>query len=207
MEHLLTAAPLEVLDIPLAYWVAHYGWAAVFIGAILEGETVVLLAAVLAQQGLLDFHQMLLAAALGAFAGDQFFFHLGRLRGDRLIPRLAVWQPRVAKARVLLQRHHGWVILLYRFIYGMRAVIPFLLGTGICSARKFTLLSTLSACIWAVVVGAGGCCFGDIFQVLFLQGRHLQQVGLFGLVVLTALLCGLRWWKRRSDGTTKTAPP
>lgn len=191
---------------PMALWVVHYGWAVVFIGALLEGETVVLLAAVLAQQGLLDFHQMLLAAALGAFAGDQFFFHLGRLKGTGLVQRHATWPPKAAKALALLKRCRGWVILFYRFIYGMRAVIPFLLGTGICRARMFTALSALSAIIWALVVGAGGYWFGEAFQVLLRQGRQLQQAGFLSLVILTAFLFGLRWWKRRSCRIRKATP-
>ena len=38
----------------LETFVAQYGYPAVFIGAILEGETVLLIAAVLVQQGQLD---------------------------------------------------------------------------------------------------------------------------------------------------------
>ena len=81
--------------------IAQFGWVAVFIGALLEGETVVLIAAVMVQQGLLDFKCVLPAAVLGAFAGDQFFFHLGRHHGSRLFSRDPVWQRSVKLAIAL----------------------------------------------------------------------------------------------------------
>jgi len=183
--------------------IARFGWAAVFVGALLEGETVVLMAAVLVQQGMLDFKSVLLSAAIGAFAGDQFFFHLGRRHGSRLLTDHPVWQRRVSRALALLERRRKWVILFYRFIYGMRAVIPFLLGSGNCGVGLFTALSGFSAVVWAVIMGAGGCWFGDLFQQFLRQNRHIQQGILCVLVLLAVLFGGVRWWKRRADRDRK----
>jgi membrane protein DedA with SNARE-associated domain len=192
----------------LAGLIAHYGWAAVFIGALLEGETVVLMAAVLVQHGMLDFRSVLLSAAMGAFAGDQFFFHLGRHHGSRLFTNHPAWQHRLDRAVALLERRRKWVILFYRFIYGMRAVIPFLLGSGIGGVWWFTALSAFSAAIWAVVMGVGGYWFGDLFQHFLRQSRHIQQGILCGGILLLMVIAGFRWWRRRSSdkdaGKTKS---
>ena len=181
----------------LADFIAQYGWVTVFIGALLEGETVVLVAAVLVQQGYLNFKSVLLSAAIGAFVGDQFFFHLGRHHGSRLFTKHPIWQRRLDRATALLARRRKWVILFYRFIYGMRAVIPFLLGSGNCEVRSFTALSAFSAMLWAAVIGTGGYWFGDVFQRLLQQGRHVQQGVLGALILLLIVVAGFRWWRRR----------
>jgi membrane protein DedA with SNARE-associated domain len=188
-------------------FIAQFGWIAVFIGALLEGETVVLIAAVLVQQGFLDFRSVLLAAAVGAFAGDQFFFHLGRYHGSRLFTKHPSWQRRLDRAAALLARRRRLVILLYRFIYGMRAVIPFLLGSGNCEVWSFTALSALSAMLWAAVMGTGGYWFGNVFQRVLRQSRHLQQGVLCALTLLLIVVAGFRWWQRLSGkdaGKTKS---
>ncbi len=177
--------------------IAQFGWVAVFIGALLEGETVVLIAAVMVQQGVLDFKSVLPAAVLGAFAGDQFFFHLGRHHGSRLFSRYPVWQRSVKRAIALLERRRRWVILFYRFLYGMRAVIPFLLGSGNCGVGLFTVLSALSAVVWAAVLGVGGYWCGDLFQHWLRQGRHIQQGVLGAVIILILVIAGFRWWKRK----------
>ena len=179
--------------------IAQYGYAAIFIGAVLEGETVLLIAAVLVQQGLLDFKWVLLASAAGAFAGDQFFFQLGRLRGACLFRHRAAWQHKLDRAGRWLNHRHGIVILLYRFIYGMRAVIPFLLGAGRCRVGTFTLLSAASAMAWATVIGTGGYFFGELFQRLILEGQSIQKNALLGVALLASLVIGRRWRAHRRD--------
>jgi membrane protein DedA with SNARE-associated domain len=179
--------------------IAQFGYLAIFIGAVLEGETVLLIAAVLVQQGLLDFKWVLLASAAGAFAGDQFFFQLGRLKGACLFRHRAAWQHKLDRAGRWLNHRHGIVILLYRFIYGMRAVIPFLLGVGRCRVGTFTLLSAASAIAWATVIGTGGYFFGKVFQRLILEGQSIQKNALLGVALLASLVIGMRWRAHRRD--------
>jgi len=180
-------------------FIGQYGYTAIFIGAVLEGETVLLIAAVLVQQGLLDFKAVLLASAAGAFAGDQFFFQLGRLKGACLLGHRAAWQRKLDRAGRWLNHRQSIVILLYRFIYGMRAVIPFLLGSGRCRVCTFTLLSAASAMVWATVIGTGGYFFGEVFQRLILEGRSIQKYALLCMVLLASLVIGRRWRARRRD--------
>jgi len=179
--------------------ISQYGYTAIFIGAVLEGETVLLIAAVLVQQGLLDFKGVLLASAVGAFAGDQFFFQLGRLKGACLFSHRAAWQRKLDRAGRWLNHRHGIVILLYRFIYGMRAVIPFLLGSGRCRVCTFTLLSAASAMAWATVIGTGGYFFGEVFQRLILEGRSFQKLALLCAALLASLVIGMRWRAHRRE--------
>jgi membrane protein DedA with SNARE-associated domain len=179
--------------------IAQFGYLAIFIGAVLEGETVLLIAAVLVQQGLLDLKWVLLASAAGAFAGDQFFFQLGRLRGACLFRHRAAWQHKLDRAGRWLNHRHGIVILLYRFIYGMRAVIPFLLGAGRCRVGTFTLLSAASAMAWATVIGTGGYFFGEVFQRLILDGQSIQKNALLSVALLASLVIGMRWRAHRRD--------
>jgi membrane protein DedA with SNARE-associated domain len=182
--------------------IAQYGYTAIFIGAVLEGETVLLIAAVLVQQGMLDFKSVLLASAAGAFAGDQFFFHLGHLRGGRLLRRRAAWQGKLDRAWHWLGRRRVVIILFYRFIYGMRAVIPFLLGSsGMCRVHIFTLLSAASALAWATIIGGGGYLFGAAFQCWIIEGRSFQRGGVLCIALAVASVGGWRWWQYRRHGT------
>jgi membrane protein DedA with SNARE-associated domain len=178
--------------------IANYGYPAIFVGAVLEGETALLIAAVLVHQGLLDFQGVVLASGLGAFAGDQGFYHLGRRYGRTLFSRRPRWRRKIERASALLDRYPRTFMLGYRFLYGFRAAIPCLLGTGRCRPILFTVLSGLSAALWSVAITAGGYygrrIFGDFVQAglaaqkwllltagvvvaVVLIGRHLQMRG------------------------------
>lgn len=58
--------------------VGHYGYLAVAVGCVLEGETVLLMAGYAAHRGMLDLPGVMAVALASSFAGDQFWFWLGR---------------------------------------------------------------------------------------------------------------------------------
>ena len=54
--------------------ISQYGYAALVVGSIAEGETITLLGGVAAHQGLLKFPLVVMAVALGGMIGDQLLF-------------------------------------------------------------------------------------------------------------------------------------
>lgn len=60
--------------------IAVYGYAAIIIGTILEGKTVVLIAAVLASSECLSLPWVIVSAIFGSLTGDLFFRHIRSCR-------------------------------------------------------------------------------------------------------------------------------
>src|SRR6266478_803717 len=104
----------------LAEYLTDYGYLVVAVGAFFEGETILLLAGYAAQQGALDVRIVLPLGFLGAFAGDQLWFHLARHHGGRWLARRPHLATKAANAKRLLERHATLFILSFRFIYGLR---------------------------------------------------------------------------------------
>ena len=104
--------------------VARWGVAAVFTGAMLEGETAVIAGGLLAHQGLIAWPLALAAAALGSFLSDQFFFAAGRRYRDRPFVQRWTQKRAFAKALRLLERYPTGFIFGFRFLYGFRTVSP-----------------------------------------------------------------------------------
>ena len=94
--------------------IRHHGlWVYVFtfIWTFFEGETFVLFCGFAAAQGLLNAPLLVIAAWTGSFAGDQFFFWVGRHFGLMLLARRPFWRARVDKALVWLRRFDVGFIL------------------------------------------------------------------------------------------------
>src|SRR6266446_1685779 len=84
--------------------VDSYGYLAVFIGAFLEGETILALAGLAAYRGYLDFFVVIALAMTAGFLGDQFYFFLGRRHGARILERFPHAQQRAQKFDEMLSR-------------------------------------------------------------------------------------------------------
>lgn len=170
---------------PLLQFVQQWGYPLIFLGALLEGETVLLLAGLLAHGGHLHFAFVVLIAAAGGFAGDQFFFLLGRRYGGRLLARFPRLGKAAARADGLLVRHDALFILANRFLYGLRIAGPVAVGMSSVAARRFALINLAGALLWALAIAGAGYGFGQAMELLLGDLRRIEA-WLLGAVVLMA---------------------
>lgn len=180
--------------------IAHYGLLALFLGAGLEGETVVVAGGVLAHRGLVPLPGAMAAAAAGSFVADQLFFLGGRrFRDHRWIVRVRN-KPAFARALALMERYPVGFIFAFRFIYGIRTVSPVALGTSRVPERTFLAINAVAAIVWGVVFTAIGYVFGRGFERLLgrLRPSHTTLlVGIGVVVAAVALWQAWRWWRAR----------
>jgi membrane protein DedA with SNARE-associated domain len=169
--------------------IEHYGYLAVFIGALIEGETILVMAGFLAHEGFLNPVVVMTVAAIGGFIGDQFFFALGRYRGREILARFPSLQARAARVEKLVLRYQNWLIILIRFMYGLRVAGPIMLGMTQVSHIRFVVVNLLGAIVWAVLIGGAGYLFGQAVG-LFLHDAQRYEALLLG----TLLVLGIAVW-------------
>jgi membrane protein DedA with SNARE-associated domain len=193
--------------IPFESLLQTYGYLAVFIGTFAEGETVLILGGFAAHRGYLALPWVILAAFIGGLCGDQLFFYLGRTHSRRFLARRPVWQERVQRAQRLLERFQTPLILGFRFLYGTRTVIPFVIGMSSVPTRRFILLNAISALIWAIVIGAGGYLFGDILEIIVGDIKHYERIIIAAIAAVGIALWVTHFYRRRKKEKLAASTP
>ena len=162
----------------LAQFVSDYGYFALALGCLLEGETVVLLAGLAVHRGLLAAPWVALIATTCSFLGDQFWFQIGRRYGHRLLARF----PRLARQRPWLEQkvfaHPDALVLSLRFLVGLRTIGPILMGADFIEPRRFLWLNLLGAILWVTVFVSAGYFFGELATRLLPHLQHAEE-GIF----------------------------
>lgn len=151
---------------PMENLIADYGYLAILVGTFLEGETVLVLGAVAAQLGYLELAGVMAAGFAGTVIGDQLYFFLGRRHGQAALRRYPHWQARADRVFVLLQRYGAGLIVGYRFLYGLRTVAAFVIGTSPIGTAKFIVFSVAGALIWTLTVAGAGYLFGQAIELV-----------------------------------------
>ena len=167
--------------------IESYGYAAILIGTFLEGETILVLAGLAAHQGYLELTWVILAAFTGSLCGDQLFFYLGRRHSQAVLSRRPAWRAKAQKVHKMMDRFQTPLILSFRFLYGLRTVTPFVIGTSPVSFKKFILLNSAGALAWAVAIGSGGYLFGHVLEIFIGKIKH-YEVQVFATIALLGLL-------------------
>jgi membrane protein DedA with SNARE-associated domain len=172
--------------------IEQYGYVAVLVGTFLEGETIVVIAGFLAHQNYLQLDGVIAAAFAGGMLGDQLYFYIGRMKGREFIASRPRLSRHSEKAERLLSKHQIWLILGFRFIYGIRTVTPFILGASKVNAAVFLFLNAISALIWAIAIGFAGFYFGTALEATLGTAERYE------LAVIGALATGaLALWIAR----------
>jgi membrane protein DedA with SNARE-associated domain len=184
-----------MIDLPAL--VDAYGYIAVFIGAFLEGETVLALAGLAARRGYLDFRWVVCIALVAGFVGDQFFFFLGRVRGHAILERFPNWRERADRFDAMLARWHAPLIVAIRFIYGFRILGPIMLGMGRCASWKFVVFNLIGAIIWAPLIAGLGYLFGAMLESVLHDLKHVELWAFVALLGLGLAVFLLHRWRSR----------
>jgi membrane protein DedA with SNARE-associated domain len=169
--------------------VRSYGYWFVALGAFLEGETVILMAGFAAYRGYLDIRWVVAVTFIGALAGDQLHFHLGRWKGASFLEKYALWRAHVGKVRRLMQRYGLLVIFGFRFIYGARTVTPFVIGSSGFDGLAFLAIDAMMVFFWSCLIAYLGYAFGAFIQVFFGRIKRIEHI-----VLLLLLLAGAVVW-------------
>ncbi|EAO4344226.1 DedA family protein [Salmonella enterica] len=176
--------------------ITHYGYAALVIGSMAEGETVTLLGGVAAHQGLLKFPLVAAAVALGGMMGDQLLYLLGRCYGGKILRRFPRYHTKIRRAQKMIQRHPYLFVIGTRFMYGFRVVGPLLIGASRLPSKIFLPLNIVGALIWALLFTTLGYLGGEVIAPwLHDLDQHLRH-GVW-LILAIVLVVGVRWWLKR----------
>ncbi len=189
----------------LASLVQTYGYPAVFVGTLLEGETVLALAGLAAHRGYLALPWVIAVAALGGFLGDQIYFLIGRRNGARILARFPRLAPGIAHIERLLERYGAPIVVLVRFMYGLRAVGPIAISmTGMPWAR-FAAFNALGAAIWAALVASLGYALGNALTLLLGDFQRIETA-VFGAAAAVGIAAALVVRARRRRAAQPRGP-
>ncbi len=138
---------------------------------------------------------MVVFAFVGTLAGDLLFFHLGRRQGRSAIDRRPKWKARADRVLPMLEKHQVWLMIGYRYVYGIRSITPFLLGASGVPALRFLLFDVVGVAVWASVIGAGGYAFGQAVESII---GDLKQYELWLFGALAAIGAAVWIYRHRS---------
>ncbi|MEE3660415.1 DedA family protein [Brenneria sp. g21c3] len=182
----------------LSHYITQYGYWALFVGCLLEGETITLLGGIAAHNGLLHWPWVIAVVAVGGSLGDQVLYFAGRRYGERVISRLKGQQKRIAYAQRLIARHPMLFVIGVRFMYGFRLIGPALIGAARLPPTRFVPLNILGAVLWASIFVMLGYFGGQVIEnIIGDVDNQLASLLLVVLVILVILLLR-RWWRHRS---------
>jgi membrane protein DedA with SNARE-associated domain len=200
----------------------NYGYLAVAGLVLLEdfgvpvpGETVLILGAVYAGTGRLNVVLVGLLGFVGAVVGDNIGYAIGHFGGRPLVERygryIFLTPTRVDRATRFFERHGGKIIVIARFVEGLRQANGIIAGiTGMHWAR-FLLSNIIGAALWVAVWTSVGYFSGNNINAIYDTATRYSTYFAVAVGVLIVAFIAHRVWHarnaRRSDAEAPSQPP
>ncbi|MEV6979766.1 DedA family protein [Sphaerisporangium sp. NPDC051017] len=197
----------------LAPLLDRYGYLAVGALVFLEdfgipvpGETVLIAASVYAGVGRLDIVAVAAVAFLAAVLGDNLGYLIGRTGGRALVTRYGRYvfltPERFQAAEAFFERRGAPIIVVARFIDGLRQVNGLVAGTTGMPWHRFLLYNVIGAVLWAGTWAGIGYAAGFHITAIYREFSQYQTYFLIAIGVVVVALIARHLLRRRARRRT-----
>jgi membrane protein DedA with SNARE-associated domain/membrane-associated phospholipid phosphatase len=174
-----------------------------FVGLVVPGETLVVLAGAVAGQGETSIVLTIALVWVAAFLGDSVSYLIGAKLGRGFVLRhgekLRISRERFAQVEGYFERHGGKTILVGRFIGLVRALAPFIAGSSGMRYAALVPYSILGTGLWAATFSLlGYFASQSIERVVEASERVVFGFGLFVAIVVAAIVA-VRWLRQAEN--------
>ncbi len=187
----------------LGPWIHHYGVAAVFLiltfeslGMPLPGESLLVVAAVLAGRGEISLPGLLFSAWAGAVIGDNIGYQGGRMLGHRLVWRygekVGLTAERLNKIETIFVRYGPVTVVFARFLNVLRQLNGVIAGTMQMKWWRFLTFNALGGALWVLAWVAAGFYLGSHGAGIAVLIHKSRLLGMFAFLV--ALIAGVGYF-------------
>lgn len=162
---------------------AIFAETSLFLGLIIPGDSIVLIAAS-SLHGILDFLGLIGFVLLGSLLGESVGFWIGRVFGSRI--RSSWFGQKIGEKNwelgdAFVHKRGGIAVAISRFIPVLHSLVPVIAGMTKMTYRTF-ISWTLAACaLWAGVYTSLGWTAGTTYQ-------ELAKLGKWGSIIFVAVL-------------------
>ncbi len=175
-------------------FVVCLGEAVFILGLLVPSLPILLVTGGLIALGKLPFWPILLAAVVGAVAGDAISYWIGHAFKDSI---KSVWPfrnylPLIAQGEAYFKKHGTLAIQIGRFLTGVKAVIPGIAGMLGMPWGRFTIVNIISSVIWAAAHLLAGMLLGRWLESV---GLGLDTILLVGTVIIVVAVVLAHYWK------------
>lgn len=187
------ADPGALFDLILQYGylivaIAALAEAMPFLGWLVPGQAIIIIAGAVAAAGHLSVVTLILVAIPAGILGDAVGFYIGRKYGRAFLekygPRLRIGPQHLARSDALFSKYGPFALIIARFSFLTRAVGPILAGMARMRAALFWPINVLGAVAWAVTYSLFGYFLGVGFLALQAEVGKILAFTLVGVVGL-----------------------
>jgi membrane protein DedA with SNARE-associated domain len=145
---------------------------------------IVATAGVFAYLGKIDLTTAMVVAIIFNFLGDNFLFYLGRYQKKDIQKYLKKYRRKLAITTLLMRKYGNLAVFIQKFIYGVKTLIPIVMGLGKYDFKKFIFLNFFASIIFVLTIGLSAYYFSDAIIAIFNYIKNKPYLAPLALIII-----------------------
>lgn len=154
-----------------------------FLGLLVPGESMVVIAGLLASRGVFELGDVIWVASLGAIAGDTVGYYVGCRYGETLFLKYGRFfyfkKEHLDQANRFFKKYGGKTVFLGRFMAWLRSFAPVVAGMAEMSYPRFLFFNVSGGIAWAIVFSLLGYFLGNSWDHIKV---YLDRIGILAFI-------------------------
>ncbi len=175
-----------------------------FLGALLEGNVIMLLGGFLYKLGIFKFWGVIPVLITGYALNGYGWYVIGRLSGRRILekwgPYFFLTKERLRKLERYFKKNTEITLIVSRITFGVSMYVFMIAGAFRTKAKKFFWCNLVATLIWVSTLFGIGYGFGASYQAL---NKVVKVIAVWLLIVffitVVLIVIGFVYWLRRKD--------
>jgi len=154
-----------------------------FLGFLVPGESMVVIAGLLASRGVLELGDVIWVASVGAIMGDTVGYFIGYRFGEGFFLKYGknffFKKEYLDEAKGFFDKHGGKTVFFGRFMAWLRAFAPVVAGISRMHYPRFLFFNLAGGIVWATIFSLLGYFVGNSWDIIKI---YLGRIGIFGFI-------------------------
>ena len=121
-------------------------------------------AGILSSMGKMDITTSIVVAVVANAIGDNLLFYLARTNKEAVQKYLTKHKRKIAWTNLLMRRYGWMAVFIQKYIYGVKTLVPIVMGLTKYDMKKFTILNIPASIVWGLVIGLVSYYFSDLVR-------------------------------------------
>lgn len=173
----------------LLNFIINYGYWAIFIGMVIEGPVITVLAGFLTSLGFFKFYWVYLIVVLADILGDSIAYAIGYFGRKQVLLRVFSYfqmkEEKLLGIEEFFKRHGGKSVFISKFIAGAGSWTLISAGLAKMNLKKFYKNSTIAALFKSALYVGVGYFFGAMYKVII---KWMNVTGTITIIICLAIL-------------------
>ncbi len=110
-------------------------------------------AGILSAMGKMDITLSIVIASIFNFIGDSILFWFAKTNKRDVLNYMKKYKRKIAYTNLLMKRFGAWIVFIQKYIYGVKTLVPIIMGMSKFDLKKFIVLNFFASILWGVIIG------------------------------------------------------